>query len=311
MTAKEMVHSTSKHKTALFHKQATSVALTGKQASSIVLPIKQTSSITQPGKQGMKFVSRYIRNNDDCLTNVKQRSEGPFAIIDSVLDHYHLPLQLKYLAVIESELKASAVSRVGARGPWQLMPSTAHVLGLKVNRRSDERTNYYKSTKAAAEYLRDLHREFGDWLLVLAAYNGGPRPVYRAIHKSHSRNFWALQSYLPAESRQHVKKFIATAYYFENVANSVPIAARTPQPQAQSQVQAQTQSQSQSQVQAQVQAQPVTRMTAPVKTASPATAAIAKPAGMSETDSERFSRLMRESAASLKASNDLLLPNGN
>lgn len=189
------------------------------------IPAVKKQLITAPiPEKGMKFVSSYIRNNDDCLTSVKHRSEGPFAIIDSVLDHYGLPQQLKYLAVIESELKTTAVSRVGAKGPWQLMPSTAHVLGLKVNRRSDERTNYYKSTRAAAKYLRDLHREFGDWLLVLAAYNGGPRPVCRAIRKSHSRNFWVLQRYLPVESRQHVKKFIATAWYFENAGNTMNIA---------------------------------------------------------------------------------------
>jgi Transglycosylase SLT domain len=112
-------------------------------------------------------------------------------------------------------LKSTAVSRVGARGPWQLMAETARDLGLKVNGRRDERTNYYKSTRAAALYLRDLHNEFKDWLLVLAAYNAGPAPVYRAIHRSHSRNFWALERYLPAESRQHVKRFIATAWYFD------------------------------------------------------------------------------------------------
>jgi membrane-bound lytic murein transglycosylase D len=95
------------------------------------------------------------------------------------------------------------------------MPGTARILGLKVNRNTDERTNYYKSTKAAARYLRDLYAQFDDWLLVLAAYNGGPKPVYRAIRKSGSKNFWTLQKYLPAESREHVKKFIATHYYFE------------------------------------------------------------------------------------------------
>lgn len=182
-----------------------------------------------PDKQGMKFVSHYIKNNDECLLVVKKRSEIPFTIIDSVLNHYGLPLELKYLAVIESELKPSALSRVGARGPWQLMPGTAHELGLKVSHRSDERTSYYKSTRAAAKYLKDLHREFGDWLLVLAAYNGGPLPVYRAIHKAHSRNFWTLQRYLPAESRQHVKRFIATAYYFEG-ADSVNRTQQTPRP---------------------------------------------------------------------------------
>jgi membrane-bound lytic murein transglycosylase MltF len=146
---------------------------------------------------------------------VKKRSQVPFCIIDSVFSRYGLPVELKYLAVIESELKPSALSHVGARGPWQLMPATAHILGLKVNRQCDERSNYYKSTIAAAKYLRDLYALFDDWLLVLAAYNGGPRPVYAAIHKSGSRNFWVLQEYLPAESREHVKKFIATHYYFE------------------------------------------------------------------------------------------------
>jgi membrane-bound lytic murein transglycosylase D len=226
----------------------------------------------QQMQQQMKFVHAYIRNNDDCLLTVKHRSEGPFAIIDSVLDHYGLPLELKYLAVIESELKPTALSRVGAKGPWQLMPSTAHVLGLKVNRRSDERMNYYKSTRAAARYLKDLHREFKDWLLVLAAYNGGPKPVYRAIRKSHSRNFWVLQKYLPAESRQHVKKFIATAYYFERAdnANMANTAVTAP-------------------------AQPQT------------TASLATPLKMApESDDAKFTRLMKESATSLKASNELM-----
>ena len=172
-------------------------------------------AFTPPDKKGLKFVNSYIRHNDDCLTDVMERSEGPFSVIDSVLMRFHLPLELKYLAVIESELKTTAVSRVGAKGTWQLMRGTAHELGLKVNRQTDERKDLAKSTRAAAAYLRDLHHQFNDWLLVLAAYNGGPVPVIRAMHRAHSRNFWALQQYLPAESRMHVKKFIATAYYYE------------------------------------------------------------------------------------------------
>jgi membrane-bound lytic murein transglycosylase D len=175
---------------------------------------KEDVSAIQPGRQGRGFIKAYLKENDESLALIRQRSKRPFTIIDSVLGCYDLPAELKYLAVIESELKATAVSRVGARGPWQLMAVTARDLGLKVNGRSDERTNYYKSTKAAALYLRDLHREFGDWLLVLAAYNAGPVPVNRAIRLAHSRNFWALQRYLPAESRQHVKRFLATAWYF-------------------------------------------------------------------------------------------------
>ncbi|HEV3251003.1 MAG TPA: lytic transglycosylase domain-containing protein [Puia sp.] len=184
--------------------------VTGKSAKKI-----SVSPNLKLNKKGMQFVRNYLKSSDECLVGVKKRSKIPFFIIDSVFNQYGLPVELKYLAVIESELKPSALSHVGARGPWQLMPGTAHDLGLKTSRQNDERINYYKSTRAAAIYLRDLYAQFGDWLLVLAAYNGGPKPVFTAIHKSGSRNFWALQNYLPAESREHVKKFIATHYYFE------------------------------------------------------------------------------------------------
>lgn len=187
-----------------------------------------TVSFARPGKQVRKFVDMYIRNNDEALTLVRQRSKRPFSIIDSIFTHYGLPGELKYLAVIESELKSTARSRVGARGPWQLMAQTARDLGLKVNGRYDERTSITKSTEAAALYLRDLHNQFKDWLLVLAAYNAGPLPVERAIHRSHSRNFWALERYLPAESRQHVKRFIATAYYFNTIDTMDPLVPTTP-----------------------------------------------------------------------------------
>jgi len=163
----------------------------------------------------MIFAKKYIKNSGNSLVSVKKRSLIPFNIIDSVFINYGLPVELKYLAVIESELKPTALSRVGARGPWQMMPATAHILGLKTTGQCDERTNYYKSTIAAARYLKDLYTEFNDWLLVLAAYNGGPGPVYKAMHESGSKNFWVLQNYLPSESRDHVKKFIATHYYFE------------------------------------------------------------------------------------------------
>jgi membrane-bound lytic murein transglycosylase D len=184
-----------------------------------VTEIQTSKALTAPtiklNKQALLFANHYIKTSAEDLASIKQRSKTPFSIMDAVFSRYGLPVELKYLAVIESELKTSALSRVGALGPWQLMPSTAHDLGLKITRQYDERTSYSKSTKAAALYLRDLYAQFGDWLLVLAAYNAGPRPVYTAIKKSGSRNFWALQSYLPAETRGHVKRFIATHYYFE------------------------------------------------------------------------------------------------
>lgn len=187
-----------------------------------VLPVREykisgnlVSNNTLLNKQAALFVKDYLRRNDESLSKIKDRSVKHFDMMDSVFTRYGLPVELKYLAVVESELKSTATSHVGAKGPWQFMPQTAKELGLKITRRYDERTNYLKSTRAAALYLRDLHAQFGDWLLVLAAYNGGPGPVLKAIKRSGSRNFWKLQNFLPAESRGHVKKFIATHYYFE------------------------------------------------------------------------------------------------
>jgi len=165
--------------------------------------------------RAVSFVKDYIEKNSDDLAEIKGWGRPYFNLMDAVLTSHNLPKELKYLAVIESELHRSALSHVGARGPWQLMPGTARLLGLKVNKHVDERTNYVKSTHAAAKYLLDLYGQFGDWLLVIAAYNCGPAPVLRAMKKSHSSNFWALQYYLPAESRTHVKKFIGTHYIFE------------------------------------------------------------------------------------------------
>ena len=161
------------------------------------------------------FVQDYIEKNDKDLESMKSWGRPYFNMIDGILAQYGLPRELKYLAVIESQLKPNSVSWVGAVGPWQLMPATARLLGLKVNRHCDERKNYSKSTHAAAKYLKDLYSEFGDWLLVIAAYNGGSGHIYTAMRKSGSRNFWDLQYYLPSESRNHVKKFIGTHYIFE------------------------------------------------------------------------------------------------
>ncbi len=163
----------------------------------------------------VKFVADYKKKNAEDLELARRRSTLCFTMMDSLLNMYGVPRELKYLAVVESNLDTKAVSQVGAVGPWQLMPTTAKILGLKITRRYDERTYYTKSTLAAAKYLRDLHAEFGDWLLVVAAYNSGPGPVYTAMEKSGSHNFWKMQQYLPEETRAHVKRFIGTHYYFE------------------------------------------------------------------------------------------------
>jgi membrane-bound lytic murein transglycosylase D len=171
-----------------------------------------------------RYMDNYVNANRDVLENIKQHNASYFKVMETTLAQYQLPADLKYLAVVESELKSTARSKVGAVGYWQLMPETAQQLGLKVNSKTDERKYLSKSTRAAALYLRDLHNEFGDWLLVLAAYNSGPVPVYKAIRKAHSRDFWKIQAYLPAETRAHVKKIIATRYFFEGNGNSADFA---------------------------------------------------------------------------------------
>ena len=163
----------------------------------------------------VSYVRDYQEENEERLQKMKSTSVAQFNMIDKILTGYSLPKELKYLAVIESDLSSNAVSWAGAVGPWQLMAPTGKLLGLKINRYHDERKNLYKSTNAAAKYLRDLYDEFNDWLLVIAAYNSGSAKVESAIRRSRSRNFWKLQYYLPAESRNHVKKFIATHYIME------------------------------------------------------------------------------------------------
>ena len=166
-------------------------------------------------KQRDTYVVNYIARNAELLEKMRERSPQYFRVMDSVFTVYGLPRSLRYLAIVESELNTRALSRVGARGTWQLMPETARILKLRVNGVVDERTHLLKSTVAAAKYLRDLYRLFDDWPLTIAAYNCGPGPVYKAIRLSGSRNFWKLQHLLPGETRGHVKKFIGTHYFFE------------------------------------------------------------------------------------------------
>lgn len=161
------------------------------------------------------YMQDYLNAHTKSLVQMKSWGQPYFNLIDNILSQYGLPRELKYLAVIESNLNTRATSWVGAGGPWQFMPYTAREYGLVVNNLLDERRDYYKSTHAAARYLLTLYGQLKDWLLVIAAYNGGPGRVYSAIKKSGSRNFWNLQYYLPTESRNHVKKFIATHYIME------------------------------------------------------------------------------------------------
>lgn len=134
-------------------------------------------------------------------------------IFEQALEDYGLPLELKYLPVIESALNPRAVSRVGATGLWQFMLATAKRYGLTVNSLVDERRDPVKSSYAAAHYLSDLYKIFGDWNLVIAAYNAGPSKINKAIHRMKGeKDYWQIYPLLPKETRGYVPAFIAANY---------------------------------------------------------------------------------------------------
>ena len=172
-------------------------------------------NISKLNPKAVSFVEDYMEIHSTRLNRMKGWGKPYFDMIGDVFTQHGLPVELKYLSVIESDLKTSAVSWAGAVGPWQFMPETARGFGLVVNRKRDDRRDYRKSTHAAAKYLTNLYGIYNDWLLVVAAYNCGAGNVNAAIRKSGSRNFWDMQYYLPTESRNHVKKFIATHYIME------------------------------------------------------------------------------------------------
>ena len=176
-------------------------------------PVEDYSVQLNP--RAISFVQDYMLSHSRQLEQMKGWGKPYFDMMEKILNTEGVPGEMKYLAVIESDLRSNALSWAGAVGPWQFMPGTARRMGLKVGPYLDERTDYYKSTHAAAKYLKELFATYGDWLLVIAAYNGGVGSVDHAIRRSGSHNFWYLQNYLPEESRNHVKKFIATHYIME------------------------------------------------------------------------------------------------
>ena len=197
---------------------AMALAATRDQRQKAMVPLAgQKSYFGGMNDYTMDFVRQYIESHKKTLAVVDSRSKSKFTMIDNVLKKNNLPHQLKYLAVIESALNNQAISPVGAVGPWQFMSETGRLMGLTVNGKRDDRTDWFKSTTAAAKYLNYLYAEMQDWLLVIASYNCGPTPVKRAIEKTGSRNFWDIKPYLPRETQGHVMAFIATASIFENM----------------------------------------------------------------------------------------------
>lgn len=136
-----------------------------------------------------------------------------FPIFEEILEKENLPLELKYLPVIESTLRPNSTSHAGAAGLWQFIITTAKHYGLKVNSIIDERRDPFKSTYAAVKYLKDLYRIYKDWNLVIAAYNCGPTNLNKAIRRAGgSRDYWSIYQYLPAETRGYVPAFIGANY---------------------------------------------------------------------------------------------------
>jgi membrane-bound lytic murein transglycosylase D len=143
------------------------------------------------------------------------RSVMYFPIFEHYLKQYNLPVELKYLPMIESALRPNAVSGAGATGLWQFMSPTATELGLRNDHLVDERRDPYKATEAAVKYLAGLYERFGDWELALSAYNCGPGNVWKAVKLGGTRNYWKIREFLPQETQDYLPRFIAASYLGE------------------------------------------------------------------------------------------------
>lgn len=160
-----------------------------------------------------KFIDRYSGKLRRSVSYMLGAGNFYMPVFEEALEAYNLPLELKYLPVIESALNPTAVSRVGATGLWQFMIGTGKRYGLEVNSLIDERRDPVKASYAAAHYLSDLYKIFDDWSLVIAAYNCGPDKVNKAIHRAKgSADYWNIYPYLPKETRGYVPAFIAANY---------------------------------------------------------------------------------------------------
>jgi membrane-bound lytic murein transglycosylase D len=164
----------------------------------------------------MGYIRNYMTRSRRSTELIIGRSTLYFSLFEQYLKRHQLPEELKYLPVVESALNPKAVSRAGAAGLWQFMPGTGKLEGLITNKYIDERFDPVKSTEAAMRHLKRLYQMFGDWELVLAAYNSGSGTVARAIKRARSEDYWKIQRYLPRETRNYVPAFIAASYICEH-----------------------------------------------------------------------------------------------
>ncbi len=164
-------------------------------------------------KEVKSFIELYAVKKRNLTAKMLGLAELYFPMFEEALDKYDMPLEIKYLAIVESALNPAAGSRAGAKGLWQFMYGTGKVYGLKVSSLVDDRYDPYKSTIAACEHLTDLYDIYGDWSLALAAYNSGAGNVNRAIRRTNgTKNYWAVWPFLPRETRGYVPAFIAVNY---------------------------------------------------------------------------------------------------
>ncbi|MDB5030906.1 MAG: lytic transglycosylase [Mucilaginibacter sp.] len=163
--------------------------------------------------------NEYVQNYIDLYTRHKEEmgrvmglSKYYFPIYEKIFREAGIPVEIKYLSIVESKLDPNAVSRVGATGPWQFMATTAKMYGLNMDSYVDERRDPIQASYAAAAYLKDAYQEFGDWLLAIASYNCGKSNVERAVQKAGAMDFWSIRQYLPPETRNYVPAYIAVSY---------------------------------------------------------------------------------------------------
>ncbi len=178
------------------------------------------------------YINVYANKRRNSVSTMLGLSEYYFPIFEDIFEQYGVPLELKYLAIIESALNPKAKSPAGARGLWQFMPSTGKGYGLKINSYLDERCDPVKSTHAAAQYLNNLYSIFNDWVLAIAAYNCGPGNIKKAIARSGGKtDYWEIYPFLPKETRSYVPAFIAAYYVFEHheLHNLYPRKVKIPQ----------------------------------------------------------------------------------
>ncbi|UMB59683.1 LysM peptidoglycan-binding domain-containing protein [Lutibacter sp. A80] len=163
-----------------------------------------------------QIIKTYLKRRKSSFSTLMERARFYFPLFEEQLDNYDIPLEMKYLAIVESALRPRARSRVGATGLWQFMYQTGKQFNLNVSSYVDERSDPYKATEAACKFLASLYKIFGDWDLALAAYNSGPGNVSKAIRRSGGNtNYWNIRHNLPRETANYVPAFYATLYIFE------------------------------------------------------------------------------------------------